>query len=768
MHDRYRDLRTTEELLQLLREDAGRQDRWPTRFILVSGLALWRQVIAMLRQEASQIIQLSTFCQDADTLPYLPIERLTRQLKCTSATQTLILPVGELLRLHAGLGGALLRTLATLEHPGRSRVYVPLWQAQELLEEQLQAVTRWRSGELPPAWRLPGSSDELQVCLTPLPVKAPAGSEAIRGLRAYLEKWETGGPRQRLVLVETAFARAATPSLGRVDLRVCRRGFEVVREFLRDSGGLEEKWGTAALWDWLAQQIIPGEDWTETAARLLNVRRYDFLMLLANWPKWPPEKRWLFWLWSKTQLPGRYARAVLASSQSWEEFVEECWLGVWRSGLSVDQEILEERRAILEKLAAGEPPLSFWQHWEAQQEPFTQLRLLTGLSQREKIAALTVIQRLLQEGQPLPPIREALELAYPELAWYLATPPGVDEKLAAYLEAYHRARLLDQGTPELYSLAEELAAADYLWQFAARHQVLEAKRPGAAEEIWLDGCGVEWLGFITAFCHHHRLAVEVNVARANLPSITATNQGWPATADLVRDLDQLAHSYDYRFPQTFVKELEWLKEQLERIASRLAEVPALILTADHGLSRYLFHKDRTLTPPAGAEVDRWGRCARIREVTPEISANPAWQVEPEYLSLKVYGRFQGGSGAVGEVHGGATLEEALVPVLVLRRPEIAAVAYQLELLETVLRFDVQRTATLGEVRLTPDPGQLYLWTWDRRRIPGRRLGPGRYAFTLTDLQPGEFRVWFEVQGQVISEEKITITSAAWREEDLGI
>ncbi len=253
----------------------------------------------------------------------------------------------------------------------------------------------------------------------------------------------------------------------------------------------------------------------------------------------------------------------------------------------------------------------------------------------------------------------------------------MDEKLAAYLEEYHRARLLDQGTPELDSLAAELAAADYLWQFAARHQVLEAKRPEAAEEIWLDGCGVEWLGFIVAFCHRHQLAVEVTVARANLPSVTATNQGWPETAHLVRDLDHLAHSYNYQFPQMFVKELECLKEQLARIASRLNEVQTTILTADHGLSRYVFHRNRTITPPAGAEVDKWGRCARIQEVTPEISANPAWQVEGEYLSLKGYGRFQGGSGAVGEVHGGATLEEALVPVLVLRRAEVAAVTYQL-------------------------------------------------------------------------------------------
>ncbi len=64
---------------------------------------------------------------------------------------------------------------------------------------------------------------------------------------------------------------------------------------------------------------------------------------------------------------------------------------------------------------------------------------------------------------------------------------------------------------------------------------------------------------------------------------------------------------------------------------------------------------------------------------------------------------------------------------------------------------------------------MQLRTWDRRCIQGRRQGPGRYAFTLTDLQPGKFRVWFEVQGQVIGEKKeITITSAAWREENLGI
>lgn len=769
MNNRFLDCQTVKELQQRLREDADRQDRWPTRLILVSGLAQWRQVLTMLADEVTQTIRLSAFCQGSDSLPHIPHEQLASLIKADPMGRTLILPVSELLRLHEGLGGSLLRFLITWEYISRCRAYVPLWQAEELVVKQLQGVLRWQAGQLPPLWILQGQSEELQLYLVPFSVKAPKGFETSKDLKTFLESWEMGGPHGRKLMVTTAYAQAALPIVGQVELRVCRSGYEFVREFLRINGDLKETWGAPEHWDWLAQELCPGESFSQTAARLLNVNHYDFLNLAEKWAAWPPEKRWLFWLWSKLLLPGRYAREVLRHSCAWENFPEDCWVTIFQHDILLEKETLAERRSILEKLGEVEPPATFWDQWEALQDPDRQLRLLTGLSQREKEEAVTLTQRLLQAGRPLHAIQGALELAYPELAWYLTLPLGLDDRLAVYLKHYRKARLLDQATPELYTLAEELAADDYIYRYEARHKILEAIRSGDAKEIWIDGCGVEWLGFIEAFCRHHKIAVEINVARANLPSITAANKDWPETTTPVYDLDKLAHSYDYRFPHTFVKELEWLKTQLNEIIGQLSGGSPFILTADHGFSPYIFHKEKIINPPTGAEVDNRGRCARIYEVTPEISANLAWHLEGGYISLKSYGRFYGSGGSVGEVHGGATLEEVLVPVLVLKRREAAAVvSYRLELRDTFIRFDAKRTGTLSEVWCEPDPGELHLRTWDQRLIIGRRLGKGRYAFTLTDLQPGEFFVQFEVQGQQIKEMKITVTSAALQEEDLGI
>lgn len=761
----YREVKSLEELRRQLREEARDRCRWPVRFILVAGRARWRQVLELLQGEVTQIIRLSEFCGADDTLPHLPPSELAARL--TAEGRTLLLPVGELLRLHEDLGGGLVRSLATLEQPGRSRVYVPLWQAEDLLERQLRTVSRWQAGELPPVWNLAGPGDELQVILTPLPVQAPAGFAALQGLKAYLARWEEGAPGSQRILVTTGYAQAARPVVGRVELRVCRRGYEVVQEFLTGADDLREDWGTAALWDWLAREMVPGETFPATAARLLNVRQYDFLEMLADWPTWPPEKRWLFWVWGKIQLPGHYAREVLARSPSWEEWAEACWHGILQPEMPWTREVLAERRTLLQKMQAGEPPASFWEQYEALTDPLKQLQALTGLSQKEKLAAVTLTQQLLEEERPRVAILETLETAFPELAWYLAPLPGVDATVGRYFDFYRQARLLDRPTAALCRLAEELAREDYLCRFEARHRVLEEKRREAAAEVWLDGCGLEWLGFIESCCRRHQVSVDIRVARANLPSITAVNREWPDDAAPRRELDTLAHSYDYQFPQALVKQLEWLKAQLREIIGRLAEVPAILLTADHGLSRYRFHQERTIAPPPGAEVDRWGRCARIANVTPEIAASPDWHLEGGYISLKGYGRFQGGAGAVGEVHGGATLEEALVPVLVLRRLVEAAVPV-VTLEEPLIRFDPQRTGTLSGVRVDPDPGQVQLRTWDNRLIQGQRLGRGRYSFSLTDLQTGEFRVRFEAQGRVIGEHTVKVASAGLREEDMGI
>lgn len=767
MDSAYREAASLEELRRQLREEARGQARWPVRFLLVSGRARWRQVLELLQGEVTQIIRLSEFCQGDDTLPHLPPGELAARLTAEPAGRTLLLPVGELLRLHEDLGGGLVRSLATLEQPGWNRVYVPLWQAEDLLARQLRRVSRWQAGELPPVWILAGRSEELQIILTPLPVQAPTGFATLQGLKAYLARWEEGAPAESKILVTTGYAQAARPVVGRVELRVCRRGYEVVQEFLAGADDLQEDWGTAALWDWLAREMLPGGTFPATAARLLNVRQYDFLEMLADWPAWPSEKRWLFWLWGKIQLPGHYAREVLDRSPSWEDVEESCWNGIFQQDIPWTRQILAERRTLLQKMQAGEPPASFWEQYEALTDPLKQLQALTGLSRQERLVAAALVQRLLQEERPRAAILEALETAFPELAWYLAPLPGVDATVGRYFDLYRQARLLDRPTAALCQLAEELAREDYLCRFEARHKILEEKRREAAAEVWLDGCGVEWLGFIEAFCRRHQIVPEIKIARANLPSITAANRDWPDAATPRRDLDILAHSYDYQFPLSLVKALEWLKEQLLEILGRLAEVPAIILTGDHGLTRYRFHQERTIAPPPGAEVDRWGRCARIANVTPEIAASPDWRLEGGYISLKGYGRFQGGAGAVGEVHGGATLEETLVPVLVLRRPGVVAVP-SVTLAEPLIRFDIHRTGTLSEVRLDPDPGQVQLRTWDNRVIDGRRLGPGRYAFTLTDLQPGEFRVRFEAQGRVIGEHTVKVASTGITEEDMGI
>ena len=94
-------------------------------------------------------------------------------------------------------------------------------------------------------------------------------------------------------------------------------------------------------------------------------------------------------------------------------------------------------------------------------------------------------------------------------------------------------------------------------------------------------------------------------------------------------------------------------------ALKSGETSKVVLTSDHGSSRgAVICCGRTINLQSKGE--HGGRCCKIdsRDVKPKcaVEANG-------YYSLANYDRIQGGRLNCAEVHGGATLEEVLVPVI---------------------------------------------------------------------------------------------------------
>ena len=202
-----------------------------------------------------------------------------------------------------------------------------------------------------------------------------------------------------------------------------------------------------------------------------------------------------------------------------------------------------------------------------------------------------------------------------------------------------------------------------------------------AQCFFFDALGVEYLAFIMAKCEEYGLVSEVAIGHCELPSITVKNKEFlQHFADgewrKIDGLDEMKHHspiYDYRkceYPLHLFEELDVIDEQLRMIHSMLVQGPLekALIVADHGASRLAVRYGHELD--SSIELDESGehsgRCCPAAE-DPNLSFAA---YEDGFAVLANYERFKGGRRANVEVHGGASLEEVVVPIITLtKRPD---------------------------------------------------------------------------------------------------
>lgn len=271
---------------------------------------------------------------------------------------------------------------------------------------------------------------------------------------------------------------------------------------------------------------------------------------------------------------------------------------------------------------------------------------------------------------------------YPELSDYLCQYPFTcsnGELFTEYFDQYKKNKLLNKITPEFLD-----KVIDYSIDGNRKYNVLPTR--GSLVEkldneknelIWIDALGVEYLGYIQRKCANLGLKLEVKIGRSVLPSLTDINKAfyddWKGPKQQTKRLDEIKHKGESRFnyegdgklPIHIVAELEVINEALRRAKQELLQekVRKVVIASDHGASRLAVineHENKhALSDTTGKHS---GRCCPQSETDERPESATA---ENGFWVLANYDRFKGGRKASVEVHGGATLEEVLVPVIVL-------------------------------------------------------------------------------------------------------
>ena len=252
--------------------------------------------------------------------------------------------------------------------------------------------------------------------------------------------------------------------------------------------------------------------------------------------------------------------------------------------------------------------------------------------------------------------------------------------LSQYFQEYKVQKVTNKIHPYFEDIVNKFAKERPYNKLRPRSNIVSQLEKDGAELFFFDALGVEYLSFIKAKCEEIGLIMEIYVGRCELPSITVKNkefiQYFGGNFRKIDGLDELKHHsqvFDYvkrKEPIHLFRELEIIEEEIRRIQTFLVQdvFKKAVVISDHGASR--------LAVISGEESDsklvleekgqHSGRCCPV-ESNPNIDYAA---YEDGFVVLANYERFKGGRKANVEVHGGATLEEVVVPVIILsKKPE---------------------------------------------------------------------------------------------------
>lgn len=424
-------------------------------------------------------------------------------------------------------------------------------------------------------------------------------------------------------------------------------------------------------------------------------------------------KLWLLWLAMQVFGVGtnKYASRIIAHSDTVDTFERSLYnelLDIKHDDPLFDT-YYSERKRILDSIPENLPYIDDYCDQIGMHEKHA-VWYLTSTSERERyelVKCLSIydysedeLVTVLKNGFPdiycymQPFAFDVLNTKLPEADSSLRT------KLTTYFAQYKQQKLTNRIFDDFIAAVDEQAVDRPFMKLQPRSSIISKLDKDKTGFFFFDALGVEYLSYIQSKCEKYGLVSEFAIGRCELPSITSANKEFENTCPNVKkisDLDELKHHsmiYDYvtcPYPIHLFRELEIIDTELRRIQTQLAQgtIQKAVILSDHGASRLavLYGKESASNIELAEKGVHSGRCCKIDE-DPNL---PQASYEDGYAVLANYERFKGSRAANLEVHGGATLEEVLVPVITLvRKPDNITYCF----VDPVIKFKMGQDARI--------------------------------------------------------------------------
>ncbi len=342
---------------------------------------------------------------------------------------------------------------------------------------------------------------------------------------------------------------------------------------------------------------------------------------------------------------------------------------------------------------------------QSQQKGSDRVYYLTDNTIEERYEIIMAIS----ESQVIP---ENLDVIYPDLASYLydyVFSDKLPKELTEYFIQYKRQKLFNKIDDTFMKQVDELSSDGkrIFNLLRTKNRIIEKYDDGQTRLVWIDALGVEFLGFIQKIAQELELSISVQIGCSVLPTLTDFNKGfhddWKGKKEpKIRQLDDIKHKKGVSYHDLSAKDAPiYLSDELAIIRDTLKKIKGMllmgdktiILASDHGASRLAFVHNSENKWEMKDKGEHSGRCCPVSDIDtkPDYASKETTEKGEEFWVLANYDRFKGGRKTGVELHGGATLEEVIVPII------------KIELADTVNRPKIKNETDNPQYTYNTDP-----------------------------------------------------------------
>lgn len=509
----------------------------------------------------------------------------------------------------------------------------------------------------------------------PIPAEK-AFVEGIENIAAFIES-----DTVKELYVRTGKHKSSYP-LSLYTIKEQNNSFEALCSLDFSTGQLKESYGTQTQWDTALDRLNSYGSWMQYISDVFGA--YANLEIAAGiWQSFDSYKQWLYFIALK--LYGVKNNWCLSEAVKDTEKGSMLIRGVFRSILSLTPDDRNfwrryaERKSLIKSFGNPDVEVADYCAMVKSKGKYV-LYYLTDVSNAERNLIFEMLSRYADEFKR-DEIMVILKNVYPALYFYLQPYRHRNALLDSYFQNYKYQKVVNRVFPEFEKVVDEQAEKrDFNLILPARSEKIDVIPKQGTIVYFMDAMGAEYLSYIMEKCRLKKLMAYATLCHCELPSITSFNKEFVESfaeggATFVPDkngikaLDDIKHhgedEFDFRnneLPTYLSRELEIIGETIDKIATKLmnGDYDRAVMISDHGASRLCVISKKENKWEMASKGKHSGRCCPVSD----IDEQPSCSTEDNgFWVLANYDRFRGGRPANVEVHGGATLEEVVVPII---------------------------------------------------------------------------------------------------------